>query len=188
MKDDQPAEFYAKQLVDLHTDWFKKCKAAHKPIIGGMSGHTLGYLSIYKNAVESLLKKGGNAEGLPSLDTFRAIMLAALIGNKRHHSYDEVFSAAAAMPDPVTNKVLKYAHRNSYADVFKSDDEHVRKAANHALKQTIEDVENPEPKITVLDYIRKNYFSNNTQGFHKLIDLLKLYLNNHAKPEMDIEN
>lgn len=117
-------------FVTKQTAWYQSTYSNHKPIIGGMSGHALGYLNLYSAALEKLGDKG--TEDHPKLETLRALMLAALVGHKRHHSYDEVMAASVAIESG--GEKLGYTDRASYADVLQSEDPMIKNAATKALK------------------------------------------------------
>lgn len=123
------------QFERLHGDWHEDALANFKPIVGGISGHTLGYMNVYDEAL-SKVPENERAQ-YPTPEQVRAIMLAALTGTKRHHSYDEVMSASTAtMNDSIPAE--SYQHPNSYEDVLKSEDPLIRESAEKALAKARE--------------------------------------------------
>ncbi|HEY4319206.1 MAG TPA: DUF4157 domain-containing protein [Herbaspirillum sp.] len=128
-------ESLVKEFEDKHGDWFQQAKRAHKPIIGGMSGHTLGYLNLYS---EAQMRAPTYDPGWPSMEALRASMLGALIGDKRHHSYDEVMAASVGMPYRRSNSVasLHYFFRGDYDDVLQSGEPKIKSVAKKAQKTT----------------------------------------------------
>lgn len=134
-----------------HQRWYDTAKENHKPIIGGISGHTLGYLNLYEEAlakaeVEAATNREVEAERskYPSMEVLRANMLGALIGDKRHHSYDEVMTASHAMPTHDSQGTLVYQYPGSYEDVLLSGNTDIKKAAEDAQTQTVGSVDSPE--------------------------------------------
>jgi len=117
-------------FVEKHTNWHNNAIDSHKPIIGGISGHTLGYLNMYAEALNKSTPE--ERDGLPSMETLRAVMLAGLIGFKRHHSYDEVMAASTAVS--VDSGRLSYSMPAGYSDVFSADDQHIVDCANRAKR------------------------------------------------------
>jgi hypothetical protein len=138
-------------------------------------------LNIYKNALENIIGKKRNIDKLPSLETLRGIMFAALIGNKRHNLYDEVMAAYHSMPDPVTGKVFAYTFRNSYGDLFSSNDENIRLPAREAIKKTLEDIDRTDNDRTVLSFLKRRVFVGKDKEYKKLLELVKDYV----KPNKD---
>jgi hypothetical protein len=123
------------QFERLHGEWYTDAMANFKPIVGGISGHTLGYVNLYDEAL-SKVPENERAQ-YPTPEQVRAIMLAGLIGTKRHHSYDEVMSASTAtISDSIPPE--SYQHPNSYEDVLKSEDPLIRECAEKALTETRE--------------------------------------------------
>lgn len=186
-----------KKLLDefekKHAEWYEKAKKYHKPIIGGISGHTLGYLNLYEEALAKAKEKknqtgqSGQASQSgqtsqdsqpkkhPTMETLRAIMLGALIGDKRHHSYDEVMTASHGIPTHEEGGgTLQYKHPESYKDVLESGEAEIKKAAEAARKKTGDSVDNPE-KNTVLHIIREDVYAKvgNQAGFADLQNQLK---------------
>ncbi len=119
-------------FVGKHKRWHKSALTNHKPIIGGISGHTLGYMNLYAEALSHLTPE--EQRNAPQLETLRGIMLAGLVGNKRHHSVDEVFSASTSVDSPMGTPA--YGNRASYADLFNSTDVHIQLCAQRALGAT----------------------------------------------------
>ena len=123
------AEFESK-----HADWYENAYNNQKPIVGGISGHTLAYLNLYAAALKEV-----NAEdrgGYPSPEMLRAALMAGLIGHKRHHSYDEVMTASTAVD---FEPRLTYVDRAGYSDLFNSGDPDVKKSAAVALSEVKQD-------------------------------------------------
>ena len=121
-----------KEFEDKHRSWHEEAMANAKPIVGGMSGHTLGYMNLYNEALDKVepSKRGE----YPTPERLRAIMFAGLIGTKRHHSYDEVMSASTGTGnDSIPPE--SYRHPNSYKDVLESPDEMIRECAENALRK-----------------------------------------------------
>lgn len=117
--------------------WYLSALAAAKPIYSGPSGHALGYLNLYAKAydrdeaIKAVLATDVGAGGRagprdkPTLEQARLVMLAALIGKKQHHTYDEVMVAShgiATQSDPRRDNTLSYRHAYSYADIAQSGD------------------------------------------------------------------
>jgi len=131
--------FTIESLVDefknKHTDWYGEARRSFKPIVGGISGHTLGYLNLYSDA--QMQYPQFNPQW-PSMEALRAAMLGALIGDKRHHSYDEVMAASDGMPYRTSygQSQLHYFYRIDYEDVLKSGDSKIKSAANKARETT----------------------------------------------------
>lgn len=125
-------------FVDKQTAWFHNAYNNHRPIIGGMSGHALAYLNLYKDA----LAAAGAGAGAPSLEKLRALLLAGLVGDKRHHSYDEVIAASKGMV--AGDETLDYGDRVGYGDVLQSRDPDIRHHAGHALADAARDYETYE--------------------------------------------
>ena len=144
-------ETIREEFVTKHTDWYKNAMKSHKPIVGGMSGHTLGYLNLYEEALGKVSEQD-RAE-LPTLETLRGIMLAALTGMKRHHSVDEVYTASTAVR-MLGQSAVSYADREGYGDAFGSSDSHIRRAAYQAKIMTAEKYVSEE-EITVLNVIKQ---------------------------------
>ncbi|NVE00171.1 hypothetical protein [Massilia sp. BJB1822] len=145
----------AAEFIDKHGDWYDQAMENHKPIIGGMSGHTLGYLNLYQAARDDFASKN---EGVPipgpSTEELRAVMLAGLIGEKRHHSYDEVLAASHEMGDK--GQTVKYDDRAGYHDVLESENPEIRKCAGEALEKAKADYSKIARETvlnTVLDHI-----------------------------------
>jgi len=128
-------ESLVKEFEDKHRDWFLQAKDSHKPIIGGMSGHTLGYLNLYSDAQ---MKAPRYDPQWPSMEALRAAMLGALIGDKRHHSYDEVMAASDGMPYRTSfgSASLRYFFRSCYLDVLDSSDSKIKSVAAKAQSVT----------------------------------------------------
>lgn len=119
------------EFKQKHTAWHEAALTHHKPIIGGMSGHTLGYMNLYADALSRLsVEERAKA---PKMETLRGIMLAGLVGTKLHHSTDEVFSASTSVDSPTPPN---YRHRFSYADLFHSTDQKIALSAVDALFET----------------------------------------------------
>lgn len=114
-----------------HTAWHEAALTHHKPIIGGMSGHTLGYMNVYAAALSHLSAE--EQRRAPQLETLRGIMLAGLVGTKRHHSTDEVMSASTSVDSPIPPT---YQTRFSYADLFHSPDNKIILCAFEARRKT----------------------------------------------------
>jgi len=151
-----PFSHYGNELREKHTEWFIKIKEVNKPILGGISGHTLGYINVYKAALEKIIAtqsdphspesiKEISVKDLPSLEIMRAIMMGGLIGNKRHHSYDEVMSASHNIPIPHSEKESKmsYKYPYNYADLFDSSIPQIRNVAETAFNETMNNVKQP---------------------------------------------
>lgn len=117
-----------------HGDWHASAMAHHKPIQGGMSGHTLGYLNLYGEALGQV--DPAERHRYPSMETARAVLLVGLIGNKRHHSYDEIMAASTAAALAPEELRLKYEGQQGYADVFEAKDPHIVAAA-HAARHNV---------------------------------------------------
>jgi hypothetical protein len=111
--------------------------AAHKPIVGGMSGTTLIYMNIYPAALKNC---GKECENAPSLEVLRAIMISALIPNKKHHTYDELMISTHNMVNPVQNEKLVYKYRNNYQDMFDTKNDKLKEVAILSLKQAVENL------------------------------------------------
>lgn len=143
------------QFEKLHGQWHADAMVNFKPIVGGISGHTLGYINLYDEAL-SKVPENERAQ-YPTPEQMRAIMLAGLIGTKRHHSYDEVMSASTStLSDSVPAQ--SYQHPNSYEDVLNSEDPLIREAAGKALAETRERY--TQSSNTVLATIRSALESN----------------------------
>lgn len=147
-----------------HTAWYQSAKANYKPIIGGISGHTLGYLNLYEealgNAKRAAKKDPRIAEEtnrFPSMEELRTIMLGALIGDKRHHSYDEVMAASHMMLTHDEQGTLRYYFPESYNDVLQSANWQIRSTAMNARNQTIASVNEPQDN-TVLGMLEKKVY------------------------------
>jgi hypothetical protein len=131
--------FAISELVDnfvaKHQDWFQQTKQAFKPIVGGISGHTLGYLNLYSDA--QFQYPDFNPDW-PSMESLRTAMLGALIGDKRHHSYDEVMAASDGMPYRTSygQRNLHYFFRTTYGDVLESFESETRGVAKKAQTRT----------------------------------------------------
>lgn len=121
------------EFIEKHGAWHDKAMKHNKPIIGGMSGHTLGYLSLYRDA----LSQSDAPQNEPSLEYLRALMLAGLVGQKRHHSYDEVMTASVGIG--VGEHKLGYRSEASYQDLLQSDEPEIRQAAEQAFEGITED-------------------------------------------------
>lgn len=123
------------EFVSKHSDWFSNAKRSFKPIVGGISGHTLGYLNLYSDAQ---MKHPAFDPHWPSMEALRAAMLGALIGDKRHHSYDEVMAASDGIPYRTSygTSTLHYFHRLSYEDVLTSSENEIKSTAKRAQEQT----------------------------------------------------
>lgn len=63
-----------------------------------------------------------NATSAKLMHGLRLILLAGLIGNKRHHSYDEVMTASHAIPMGSDKNVMRYNSPHNYADVLQELD------------------------------------------------------------------
>lgn len=139
----------AADFEQKHRDWHDYAMGNQLPIIGGISGHTLGYLNLYRSAREANPEA---AAALPSMERMRFLMMGALIGTKRHHSYDEVMTASHMMPDGADKRVLLqyesklHAGEHPYADVLFSGDAAVRNTARAALMKTLSAVKYAEAK------------------------------------------
>ena len=143
------------QFEKLHGDWHTDAMANFKPIVGGISGHTLSYINLYDEAL-SKVPENERAQ-YPTPEQMRAIMLAGLIGTKRHHSYDEVMSASTStMSDSVPAQ--SYQHPNSYEDVLNSEDPLIRECAEKALAEARETY--TQSSNTVLATIKSSLESN----------------------------
>lgn len=126
-------------------NWYKTARNAHKPIYAGPSGHTIGYLNMYKKAYdrdEKLKEKKPELSAerqiptrkKPNLEQARLVMIASLIGKKEHHSYDEVMVASEGISTEYNREAgneLHYQWRENYADMKKS--KHTKKVANEAI-------------------------------------------------------
>lgn len=143
-------------FVDKHGGWYESAMQHHKPIIGGISGHTLGYLNLYQEARnrqmgqdagapaqngEKRMPPQGSALAMqgadgPTPEVMRAVMLAGLVGTKRHHSYDEVLAASHQMGDE--HNRLQYGDRAGYDDVLHSDNFNIRNCAAQAREQAVQ--------------------------------------------------
>jgi hypothetical protein len=123
------------EFKDKHQDWYNKTRKYHKPIVGGISGHTLGYLNLYSDAQ---MQYPSFDSKWPSMEALRACMLGALIGDKRHHSYDEVMTASDGMPYRTNygSHNLHYFFRTSYEDVLTSKDTKIKSTAKKAQSNT----------------------------------------------------
>lgn len=104
------------EFVSKHGTWHSNAMQNHKPIIGGMSGHTLGYLNLYKDAP----KEAGYPADAPTMEYLRAITFAGLVGNKRHHSYDEVMAASTGIAGKPDDAPRSYRVKAGYNDVLQS--------------------------------------------------------------------
>jgi hypothetical protein len=153
-----PFSHYGNELRQKHTEWFIKTKEFNKPILGGISGHTLGYINIYKAALEKIIAtqsdphspeslKEISVKDLPSLEIMRAIMMGGLIGNKRHHSYDEVMTASHNIPIPhptiERESKMSYKYPFNYADLFDSSIQQIRNVAETAWNETMNNIIQP---------------------------------------------
>jgi hypothetical protein len=153
-----PADVKA-DFINKHGAWHERAIENRKPIIGGISGHTLGYLNLYAEA----LSRAGQEEraNAPTLETMRAIMLGGLIGNKRHHSYDEVMTASTSIKE-VSGEKLKYTFPESYRDVFLSENRSIRTIAERAFEKTKDEYKLSDN--TVLKEITKH-----PQDYYRLV-------------------
>lgn len=155
------------EFAQKHESWYESAKENHKPIIGGISGHTLGYLNLYEQALANTMswernmlkrisraRKAGKEEAAnrlkqrleeqrtkrreqyPKMEVLRASMLGALIGEKRHHSYDEVMAASHGIPTHDDNQQMGYNHPDSYKDVLSSGIGEIKSAAAKAKNGT----------------------------------------------------
>lgn len=167
-----------------HQDWYDSAKKNHKPIIGGISGHTLGYLNLYEDALTKA--EGGRVENIvdkepdkyPTMEVLRAAMLGALVGDKRHHSYDEVMTASHMMPTHDRQQTLKYKHPDSYEDVLLSEQSNIKQAAEYATRATAGSVKDPEEN-TVLSRLMKK----EEKDDKPLKDAVLKYLQNGLKQD-----
>jgi hypothetical protein len=137
---DYNSEFLKNDFIGKQQAWYESAYENYKPIIGGVSGHTLGYLNLYRSAIDKWhLQNRHQRHALPdhpSLETFRGIMLAALIGNKRHHSYDEVMTASVGAKFALAEgDGLQYKDRAGYGDILRSSDPILRQCAQRAASQ-----------------------------------------------------
>jgi hypothetical protein len=132
------------QFQSLHQAWYDKSWNALLPIMGGISGHTLGYLNLYADAIKS-----DPSHQLPvSMEVFRACMLGGLIGTKRHHSYDEVLVASVGMPDG-KGANMTYWSDGFYYDIENAIDAAIRAAGAKATELLLNDIENPPVNSTL---------------------------------------
>lgn len=152
---DLPYADFKSDFKDKQEDWYRKAYDNHQPIVGGMSGHTLGYLNLYKSALEkSGIDPKQPDSGYPTLEQFRATMLAALIGTKRHHSYNEVMAASTGIS--AHDETAAYGDRIGYRDILQSSDDKLRKAAGEALEAATTSYL-AQKSSTVLQQIREAY-------------------------------
>ncbi|MFC3469335.1 hypothetical protein ACFOHT_05620 [Massilia oculi] len=120
-----------------HESWYRSAHANHRPIVGGMSGHTLGYLNLYKDAlIHAMDKLKADPGELPSLEFMRVVMLAALVGQKRHHSYDEVMAASQGISDG--RVTLEYKDRTGFRDLLESGDRQIAQIAGKVLGEAVD--------------------------------------------------
>jgi hypothetical protein len=125
-------------------DWFATAKLFNKPITAGPSGHTLGYLNLYRDAYdadESKPKEERVQFEKPTLEKARLVMLASLIGNKEHHSYDEVLIASAGIESekkPIVANKLSYIFRSNYGEMSHSHTDGVAEAAAAGAKKSVQ--------------------------------------------------
>ncbi|WP_156226333.1 hypothetical protein [Herbaspirillum chlorophenolicum] len=134
------SDFLKRDFISKQKDWYDSAYNNQRPIVGGMSGHTLGYLNLYCAAVDKWAAQRKEQKDqpipFPSLETFRAILLAALVGNKRHHSYDEVMAASVGMKFATDQGPgLTYKDRVGYRDIFQSSDPALQQCARHAAAE-----------------------------------------------------
>jgi hypothetical protein len=116
---DLTVEQICDDAVDAIDAWYDEAYHNHKPIYSGPSGHTLGYLTLYDNR----LRKPNHAivpreYDKPSLEAARLVMLASLIGNKEHHTYDEVMFASVGIGARESEQGLTYRYPGSYGDLL----------------------------------------------------------------------
>lgn len=160
--------FLFDEFVDCHTRWFDRSKKNKKPIIGGISGHTLGYLNLYREALERTKLEGGaeqyenTSEG--KLEKLRACMLAGLIGFKLHHSYDEVMTASHGMGvitedgnGKKINDPLIYKSPHNYDDVLGSGITEIETAARKAMDEVYKNYK--KEKYTVYEALRNKKYT-----------------------------
>ena len=200
-----------KEFVDKHKKWYDDAKKHHKPIIGGISGHTLGYLNLYEEALkiakEKFQKEGEenakkkaeenagenagnqvkNPQELPAMETLRAIMLGALIGAKQHHSYDEVMTASHGIPDHGEGGNLEYKFPDSYKDVLDSNKEKIKNAAEKAREKTKKYVNDPKSN-SVLDMVKNKVYAGDPEGFQNLRSQTEKYINEGFEHGKEGEN
>jgi len=149
-------------FIDIHSNWYNNAYFLCLPIIGGISGHTLGYLNIYIDAINKT-KLSGKTFNV-SMEIMRAIMLGALIGNKRHHSYDEVMTASVMIPDG-EGGFMSYNPEGFYRDVLNSSEPLIKNVASQALDALIYDIDNP-PENSTLYYVKQRW---NYNGVAKVL-------------------
>ncbi|MCI3923523.1 DUF4157 domain-containing protein [Paenibacillus sp. TRM 82003] len=197
-----------KEFADKHGKWYQDAKENHKPIIGGISGHTLGYLNLYEQALANAKKWEKRAEGnmlkarkagkrseaekmrkeletqkkmrrnhYPKMEVVRANMLGALIGDKRHHSYDEVMAASHGMLTHDAKGQLSYNYPESYQDVLSSAIGEVRGAAVKAKNETKASIAEPESNTILGRLLTNRVIPVKRIGSFK--DRLRQYLNSH---------
>lgn len=171
----------AQNFSEKHREWYDYVRAHQLPIIGGISGHTLGYLNLYRSAREERLNKGQEKETPPSMERMRFLMMGALIGNKRHHSYDEVMAASHMMPDGMDAAKLIYAARVSrslihpYSDVLYSEDPGIRKTARTALERTLLLIKHNPTKSTLHVVFKMNQRVNGTDPGRQGLTRQRIY-------------
>ncbi|HEY1040380.1 MAG TPA: DUF4157 domain-containing protein [Bacteroidia bacterium] len=168
------ASVFAEQFQEKHQAWYDNVRASHKPIIGGMSGHTLGYLNLYEEALRNTPES--ERANYPSMETLRACMLGALVGDKQHHSYDEVMAASHGFPTYKGSGTLKYEDKHGYGDVLFSGNTAIKNAALQAYSETYNAITTPEPN-SVLLLLKKNVYKNGFESHYKaLLDSIRAYL------------
>ena len=155
--------------VDKVRDWYENARATHKPMYAGPSGHTLGYLNLYAHAYdqdEFAANLGLEPEfaSKPTLEEARVVMLASLIGKKEHHSYDEVMTSSHGIKtdfrgDHRQNN-LKYKYPGNYADVFYTEIDWLREAAEQARAIVTDKYRDREEYKSVLLQWSLHLFSN----------------------------
>ncbi|MFN7221512.1 MAG: DUF4157 domain-containing protein [Burkholderiales bacterium] len=170
-------ESLVNEFKDKHADWYREARGSFKPIVGGISGHTLGYLNLYSDAQMRYPQFDAR---WPSMEALRAAMLGALIGDKRHHSYDEVMAASDGMPyrESYGQNQLHYFRRLTYGDVIDSGVPQIKSAASKAREET----RNKAVQILTGD---RNTVANlimRVAGFsNEIYDLVKRIIERHCR-------
>ena len=151
--------FLKNDFIEKHSAWHRACIDNHLPQIGGMSGHTLGYLNLYCDAYNKLSKE--EQKKYPTLEEVRVFMLGVLSGNKKHHSYSEVIWASQGFGG---DNGLKCLDRNGYGDVLNSENPEIRAMARKALEMTKKQLGQNEEIPPVKSWRENNFVVSPTNG------------------------
>lgn len=126
-----------RQAQKAANDWLASALKHRKPIYTGPSGHALTYITLYLSAAKR--------PDHPTLEECRLVLLAALIGKNRHHSYDEVMIGCTGIT--AGGQKLKYMDRKGYRDVLVINGStshpiavHIRKAARDIAAKQIKSI------------------------------------------------